>query len=93
MAGRGATDPNGELGARYRWNGPQIASCLSDLLPQGRGLVTPANDAFLHAMHVTALCGTVVAILGALVAFLFLPGKPPARQEGEEEQELVAAAE
>ncbi|NUP40659.1 MAG: MFS transporter [Streptomyces sp.] len=61
--------------------------------PQGRALVTPANDAFLHAMHVTALCGTVVAILGALVAFVFLPGKPPARQEGEEEQELVAAAE
>ncbi|NUR01849.1 MAG: MFS transporter [Streptomyces sp.] len=61
--------------------------------PQGRGLVTPANDAFLHAMHVTALCGTVVAILGALVAFVFLPGKPPARQEGEEKQELVAAAE
>lgn len=61
--------------------------------PQGRALVTPANDAFLHAMHVTALCGTVVAILGALVAFLFLPGKPPARQQGEEEQELVAAAE
>ncbi|MGW2571092.1 MFS transporter [Streptomyces sp. NPDC001537] len=61
--------------------------------PQGRALVTPANDAFLHAMHVTALCGTVVAILGALVAFVFLPGKPPVRQKGEEEQELVAAAE
>ncbi|MER6425586.1 MFS transporter [Streptomyces sp. NPDC001137] len=61
--------------------------------PQGRALVTPANDAFLHAMHVTALCGTVVAIIGALVAFVFLPGKPPARQEGEEEQQLVAAAE
>ncbi|MFF4797298.1 MFS transporter [Streptomyces sp. NPDC001351] len=60
--------------------------------PQGRALVAPANDAFLHAMHVTALCGTVVAILGALVAFVFLPGKPSARQEGEEEQQLVAAA-
>jgi DHA2 family integral membrane protein (MFS transporter) len=61
--------------------------------PRGKGLVGPANDAFLHAMHVTALCGTVVALLGALVVFLFLPGKPPARQEGEEEQQLVAAAE
>ncbi|MFI7399727.1 MFS transporter [Streptomyces sp. NPDC049541] len=61
--------------------------------PQGRALVTPANDSFLHAMHVTALCGTVVAVLGALVAFVFLPGKPPVRQKGEEEQELVAAAE
>ncbi|MEU9389776.1 MFS transporter [Streptomyces sp. NPDC048324] len=61
--------------------------------PRGKGLVGPANDAFLHAMHVTALCGTVVALLGAVVVFLFLPGKPPARQEGEEEQQLVAAAE
>ncbi|MGW3091864.1 MFS transporter [Streptomyces sp. NPDC001102] len=61
--------------------------------PRGKGLIGPANDAFLHAMHVTALCGTVVALLGAVVVFLFLPGKPPARQQGEEEQQLVAAAE
>ncbi|MFG2792071.1 MFS transporter [Streptomyces sp. NPDC048419] len=61
--------------------------------PQGKGLITPANDAFLHAMHVTALCGTGVALLGALVVFLFLPGKPAAPQKGEEQQELVAAAE
>ncbi|MER8010472.1 MULTISPECIES: MFS transporter [unclassified Streptomyces] len=61
--------------------------------PRGKGLVGPANDAFLHAMHITALCGTVVALLGAVVVFLFLPGKPPARQEGEEEQQLVSAAE
>ncbi|MFJ9116101.1 MFS transporter [Streptomyces sp. NPDC102394] len=61
--------------------------------PRGKGLVGSANDAFLHAMHVTALCGTVVALIGAVVVFLFLPGKPPARQEGEEEQQLVAAAE
>jgi len=61
--------------------------------PQGKGLITPANDAFLHAMHVTALCGTVVALLGALVVFLFLPGKPPARQKGEEQQELVTVTE
>ncbi|MEU1272210.1 MFS transporter [Streptomyces sp. NPDC005799] len=61
--------------------------------PRGKALVSQANDAFLHAMHVTALCGTVVALLGAVVAFWFLPGKPPARQKGEEQQELVAAAE
>ncbi|MFI8227999.1 MFS transporter [Streptomyces sp. NPDC085900] len=76
--------------------GESIESTLgvaAKLGPRGKGLVGPANDAFLHAMHVTALCGTVVALLGALVVFLFLPGKPPARQEGEEEQQLVAAAE
>ncbi|WP_225830903.1 MFS transporter [Streptomyces sp. NK08204] len=60
--------------------------------PQGRALVTPADDAFLHAMHVTALCGTGVALLGAVVVALFLPGKPPAGQENTRETELVATA-
>ncbi|WP_030932324.1 MFS transporter [Streptomyces sp. NRRL S-646] len=61
--------------------------------PQGRALITPANDAFLHAMHITALWGAGVAVVGAAVVALFLPGKTSARQEGEEEQELVAATE
>ncbi|MER6461119.1 MFS transporter [Streptomyces sp. NPDC001288] len=60
---------------------------------QGRSLVSPANDAFLHAMHMTALCGVGVALLGAVVTALFLPGRPPAGQQGEREQELVAAGE
>ncbi|MGW3951468.1 MFS transporter [Streptomyces sp. NPDC004752] len=60
--------------------------------PQGKALIGPANDAFLHAMHVTALCGTGVALLGAVVVALFLPGRPPAGQEGERDKELVAAA-
>jgi EmrB/QacA subfamily drug resistance transporter len=60
---------------------------------QGKALVTPANDAFLHAMHVTALCGAGVAVIGAVVAFAFLPGRPAARQEGKEEQELVVVGE
>ncbi|MEU6475536.1 MFS transporter [Streptomyces sp. NPDC047017] len=61
--------------------------------PAGHFLVDPANAAFLHAMHVTALCGTVVALAGAVVTAVFLPGRPPARTEGEEEPELVAAME
>jgi len=60
--------------------------------PRGKALVDPADDAFLHAMHVTALCGAGIALIGALVAFVFLPGRPPARQQGEEQQELVAAS-
>ncbi|KNB52840.1 MFS transporter [Streptomyces caatingaensis] len=43
--------------------------------PAGKALVGPADDAFLHAMHVTALGATVVAALGALVVGIFLPGK------------------
>ncbi|MEV6741959.1 MFS transporter [Streptomyces sp. NPDC051104] len=62
----------------------------SKLGPKGRALVSPANDAFLHAMHVTALWGAGVAVLGAVVVALFLPGKAAART-GTEEPELVAA--
>lgn len=59
--------------------------------PGGRTLVSSANDAFLHAMHVTALCGAGVAVVGAIVVALFLPGKAPAPQEGAQEAELVTA--
>ncbi|TCR21955.1 MFS transporter [Streptomyces sp. BK205] len=61
--------------------------------PRGDALVGPANDAFLHAMHVTALCGAGVAVVGALVVALFLPGRPTEPQRGSEEQELVSASE
>ncbi|AWW39882.1 MFS transporter [Streptomyces cadmiisoli] len=46
--------------------------------PEGRALVTPANDAFLHAMHVTALSGAGVALVGAVVVALYLPGRTAA---------------
>ncbi|MFF0381341.1 MFS transporter [Streptomyces sp. NPDC004286] len=58
--------------------------------PRGQALVTPAYDAFLHAMHVTALWGTGVALVGAVVVAAFLPGKPPAAQPGEREPELIS---
>ncbi|MEU6354323.1 MFS transporter [Streptomyces sp. NPDC047072] len=61
--------------------------------PRGESLIGPANDAFLHAMHVTALCGAGVAVVGAVVVALFLPGRPTEPQPGREEQELVAAGE
>ncbi|MFD8809618.1 MFS transporter [Streptomyces sp. NPDC059597] len=60
--------------------------------PRGQGLITPAHDAFLHAMHVTALCGTGVALIGAVVTALFLPGRTPAGTAQDSEKELVAAA-
>ncbi|MFE9770374.1 MFS transporter [Streptomyces sp. NPDC005931] len=61
--------------------------------PRGEALVGPANDAFLHAMHVTALWGAGIAVLGAVVVALFLPGRTPASEGGEQDQELVPAAE
>ncbi|MCX2179496.1 MFS transporter [Streptomyces sp. SKN60] len=46
--------------------------------PAGRGLVTPAYDAFLDAMHITAIGSAAVAVLGAVVVAVFLPGRTPA---------------
>ncbi|MEV6589372.1 MFS transporter [Streptomyces acidicola] len=58
---------------------------------KGETLVAPAHDAFLHAMHVTALCGAGVAVFGAVVVALFLPGKAPQEQREPGETELVTA--
>ncbi|SCK56170.1 MFS transporter [Streptomyces sp. WMMB 322] len=61
----------------------------SRLGPAGRELVGPAKDAFIDAMHVTVLGSAAVALLGALVVALWLPGKPQARtgEAGEPEQD------
>ncbi|MFJ8590218.1 MFS transporter [Streptomyces sp. NPDC093598] len=56
--------------------------------PRGESLVTPAYDAFLHAMHITALWGAGVALVGAVVVALFLPGRPSAPQHAEGDEEL-----
>ncbi|MFF4139194.1 MFS transporter [Streptomyces mirabilis] len=50
--------------------------------PAGRALVRPAHDAFIHAMHITAMGSAAVALVGAVVVLLFLPGKNPARAVG-----------
>ncbi|MFJ4913389.1 DHA2 family efflux MFS transporter permease subunit [Streptomyces sp. NPDC088726] len=48
--------------------------------PKGAPLVAAAHDAFLGAMHVTAISSAFVALLGAIVVALFLPGRTPAAQ-------------
>ncbi|MFB6835969.1 MFS transporter [Streptomyces sp. NPDC056361] len=45
--------------------------------PAGRDLVAPAYDAFLGAMHVTAVASAVIALAGAVVVAAFLPGRTP----------------
>ncbi|CAM5656759.1 MFS transporter [Streptomyces narbonensis] len=49
----------------------------SKLGPAGRNLVAPAYDAFLDAMHVTAIASAVIALIGAAVVAAFLPGRTP----------------
>ncbi|MDT0468649.1 MFS transporter [Streptomyces gibsoniae] len=46
--------------------------------PAGRALVQPAHDAFIHAMHIAAAGSATVALVGAVVVLVFLPGKDAA---------------
>ncbi|MEV6010282.1 MFS transporter [Streptomyces sp. NPDC051976] len=43
--------------------------------PKGQPLIQPANDAFIHAMHLTAIGSAAVAFVGTVVVLLFLPAK------------------
>jgi EmrB/QacA subfamily drug resistance transporter len=47
----------------------------SHLGPAGIGLVGSANTAFVHAMHVTVLISAGVALAGAIVVFVWMPGR------------------
>ncbi|MFD7686408.1 MFS transporter [Streptomyces sp. NPDC059781] len=58
---------------------------------RGEPLIGAADDAFLHAMHVTALWGAGVAVLGAVVVAVFLPGRTPTSEGDEEKRELMPA--
>ncbi|MFF7329059.1 DHA2 family efflux MFS transporter permease subunit [Streptomyces sp. NPDC008150] len=59
--------------------------------PAGKALVGPANGAFLHAMHVTALWGAGITLIGAAVVAAYLPGRPAAPEPHDGEPDLVTA--
>ena len=52
------------------------AGVAKALGPSGAAIANQANSAFVHAMGQTVLVGAGVALLGALVALLFLPARP-----------------
>lgn len=61
--------------------------------PRGEALVGAANESFVNAMHITALCGAGVAVLSAVLTGMFLPRKPkdpPAGQSGEQPEKVGA---
>jgi EmrB/QacA subfamily drug resistance transporter len=47
----------------------------------GRSLLIPANDAFVHAMHITTLVASLLVLAGGFVVLRWMPGRPqPAAQ-------------
>jgi hypothetical protein len=58
--------------------------------PAGPALIQHANDAFLNAMHIASIGSAVFAVLGAVVALVWLPGKRPASAPAPTAAESVA---
>ncbi|MFE2111613.1 MFS transporter [Kitasatospora sp. NPDC059463] len=56
-----------------------VAARLGD---RGTELIGPANDSFIHAMHVVAALSAGITLVGALLAWFLLPGKAPAGAAG-----------
>ncbi|NGO73080.1 MFS transporter [Streptomyces boncukensis] len=63
--------------------------------PAGRALVDPAKAAFIDAMHVTVAAAGTIALVGAVVVAVWMPGMPAVSREqdreGEKEPEQVGA--
>jgi EmrB/QacA subfamily drug resistance transporter len=58
--------------------GESIAGTMAvveQLGPRGASLAATAREAFVHGMHVTALCCAGVGFLGVLVVYVWLPGR------------------
>ncbi|MEV6847510.1 MFS transporter [Actinoplanes sp. NPDC051411] len=58
--------------------------------PGAGALVQHANDAFITAVHYASIGSVVVALLGALVALIWLPGKRPATAPAPTSSEALA---
>ncbi|MFI9105777.1 MFS transporter [Streptomyces fildesensis] len=61
--------------------------------PAGKALVQPANNAFIHAMHITAIGSASVAVVGTLVVLAFLPRKDAVPEQGGERAPEAVGAE
>jgi EmrB/QacA subfamily drug resistance transporter len=57
----------------------------------GRSLLGPANDAYVHAMHITTLVAAVLVVAGGFVVLRWMPGQ--ARPAAEIAPEIATASE
>jgi EmrB/QacA subfamily drug resistance transporter len=54
----------------------QTQAIAQQLGPAGNGLLAAANAAFVHAMHVTALISVIIAVVGSVAIWAWMPGRP-----------------
>jgi EmrB/QacA subfamily drug resistance transporter len=69
-------------------------SAAAQLGSRGQALVRAADDAFIDAMHITAVTAAAVSVLGAVIVLLTMPPKPKPQEvsgEGPAERQTVGA--
>ncbi len=52
----------------------------------GRSLIAPADNAFVHSMHITTLVAALLALAGGLVVLRWMPGRPRPAEQASPEQ-------
>ena len=65
---------------------------LAQAGPAAARLQQAASDAFVHAMHVTALGAAAAALLGSVVVWAWLPGRRKSGDQAEVGQRAPADA-
>ena len=58
-------------------------AAAQQLGPAGRSLLTAANQSFVHAMHLTSVISFIIAVLGAVVLAIWMPGRRPRAQSAQ----------
>jgi EmrB/QacA subfamily drug resistance transporter len=70
------------------------ASVVAEKLPAqfARAVTAAANDAFIHGVDRAVVIGAVVALAGAIVAYLFLPARAEQPEADEALEQLIVGA-
>ena len=68
-------------------------AAAQQLGPAGRSLLTAADQSFVHAMHLTTVISFVIALLGAVVLAIWMPGRQPGAPEARPEPQAIQPAE
>ncbi|NGN64064.1 DHA2 family efflux MFS transporter permease subunit [Streptomyces sp. A7024] len=58
-------------------------SAAARLGDEGRAMVGPANDAFIHAMHLAAITAAAASVFGAVIVLVTMAGRPTPQRETE----------
>ena len=67
-------------------------AAAQQLGPAGRSLLTAANQSFVHAMHLTSVISFIIAVLGAVVLAIWMPGRRPRAQAAQPAGAVPAGA-